>query len=210
MHRLPLAFGTLALVGCSAPAPSQPPRNTADEPEVLVLDAPAPTVSSSPGEAKTEAPKTIAPGEVVPAFRITTVDGETIDSAEVVGKKPFVVLFFASWCGVCEEKLPLVQAALAEEGPDLLVLGAALDEPETWARVAPYVERHALSVTLVRGQAHRDFAGAYDPFGTVPVVMVIDEEGRIVDLQRGMRPGDGDRLLEALRQVRKDPLGGGG
>ena len=150
--------------------------------------------------------ETIEPGQVVPAFRLTTVAGDIVDSSDLVGKKPFVVMFFASWCGVCEEKLPQVQRVLAEEAADMLVLGAALDEPETWDAVAPYVERHGLSVTLVRGQEHKGFAMAYDPFGTVPLVMVINHEGVIVDLQRGPKKGDEDRLRAALRLVQETSL----
>jgi len=200
-HLPPLLVGALLFTGCAEQSQAAPPQ-TADEPDVVVLDGPAPTVGSSSGQAKPRPSEHIQPGQVVPAFRLTTVDGETIDSADVIGKKPFVVLFFASWCGVCEQKLPVVQQALDEEGGELLVLGTVLDEPETWDAVEPYLERHGLSVTLVRGQEHRGFFRAYDPFGSVPLVMVINQKGVIVDLQRGASPGDGERFREALRLVR--------
>ncbi|MEM6790344.1 MAG: TlpA disulfide reductase family protein [Myxococcota bacterium] len=187
----------LLVAGATGGCAKRPSAET--HPTNSAVTAPAPMPRSGSAAA---GPQTIEPGEVVPAFRIASVDGATLDSATIVGREPFVVMFFASWCGVCEQKLPLVQRALKEEGADIRVFGVALDEPETWDRVAPYVARHELDdVTLIRGLEHRDFATAYDPFGSVPVVMVIDRRGIIADLQRGLRADDDARLRAALRQV---------
>lgn len=196
---------TWAVMGCAGPS-APPPDTAADDAPRKEYGPPPPKQAPGMAAPREKQIETIEPGKVVPAFRLTTVAGDTVDSTELVGKEPFVVMFFASWCGVCEQKLPLVQKALTEEAGDMLVLGAALDEPETWDRVAPYVERHGLEVTLVRGQEHKGFAMAYDPFGSVPVVMVINQQGVIVDLQRGMREGDEDRLRAALRLVQKTML----
>lgn len=147
----------------------------------------------------------IRPGEVVPAFRLTAEDGTVLDSTELVGRKPFVLIFFASWCGVCEHKMPEVKQAIDNAG-DILVIGVALDNPDTWSAVAPYVERHDLDFKLVNGQANRKFATAYNPFGSVPVVEVIDQSGIIAELQRGHREGHRDKLVAALEHVQNNRL----
>ncbi len=206
---LVLALAASSLVGCTGqdtPPPETPDEKASKDEGRKEYGPPPAKQAPGMGASSEKQIQTIEPGKVVPAFRLTTVAGDTIDSADVVGKKPFVVMFFASWCGVCEQKLPLVQKALTEEAGDMLVLGAALDEPETWHKVAPYMERHGLQVTLVRGQEHKGFAMAYDPFGSVPLVMVINQEGVIVDLQRGVREDDEHRLRAALQLVQKTTL----
>src|SRR5688572_16344508 len=50
----------------------------------------------------------------VPAFDIESVSGIRYDSSALVGRQPFVVAFFATWCEACGRKLRSLRHALNE------------------------------------------------------------------------------------------------
>jgi peroxiredoxin len=140
--------------------------------------------------------ETIQPEQRVPAFDVTTLDCRNFRSGDFVGKRPFVLVFFSSWCKVCERKMPIVRAA-ATKMEEVDFIGVALDTDETWDDVAEFVERHRLSFPIVRGAHYKTFSLGYDPFGSIPVIVVVGRDGVVVDLQVGYSPFDYNRLVGA-------------
>ena len=150
-------------------------------------------------------------GAKVPAFRVQlavgsaaadgSVPADTLDSASLIGAKPFVIVFFTSWCAVCARKMPIIRKALEVAGGGIVTLGVSLDEDETWAQVAPYVERHQLPFKIVRGETATAFTGALDPRGSFPIVYVVARDGAVAEVQLGLQPDHGARLQQALRAV---------
>jgi hypothetical protein len=146
-----------------------------------------------------EEPAHIEPDERVPEFLLASERCEIFDSRELVGKQPFVVVFFASWCNVCEHKLPQVRDALAERGEQVTSLFVSLDETDGWDATERFLARNGLVPTsAVAGRDFLSFSLGYNPFRSVPVVVVVGRSGRVVDVQIGVREGDEDRLDEAL------------
>ena len=192
-------------LGCAAtPASTSDPGRTVEADTARVPQHSPPPEPEPLPEPRKEVPEleVIQPNTVVPAFKLTAEDGTELDSAEIVGSKPFVVLFFASWCGVCERKIPEVKKALADAGGNILVIAVSLDNPDTWGDVAGYVARHDMGdYKLVRGQSYRRFSTAYNPFGRVPIVEVVGGEGIITALQKGWRPAHRDKLTAALEAL---------
>ncbi len=202
---VPTVVASLTTLGCAPPAapPGQPtPAETVEPDTARVPQGSPPAEPETPSFERPSLPEVIRPGEVVPAFRLTAEDGTVLDSKDLVGQRPFVMIFFASWCAVCERKMPDVHAALDAAGNGILVIGVALDNPDTWDAVAPYIARHDMTAfKLVNGQANRKFATAYNPFGSVPILEVIDRSGVISELQRGWRPEHRSKLIAALEHV---------
>jgi thiol-disulfide isomerase/thioredoxin len=147
--------------------------------------------------------ETIQPERRVPAFDVTTVDCRNFKSGDLVGKRPFVLVFFSSWCRVCDRKMPAVRAAAAALGNQIDFIGVALDEDETWENVPSFIERHGLAFPIVRGAAYRSFSLGYDPIGSIPVVVVVGRDGVVVDLQVGYSPFDYNRLVGAAALAEK-------
>jgi thiol-disulfide isomerase/thioredoxin len=144
-------------------------------------------------------PEQIEPDARVPDFLLASERCEIFDSRELVGKQPFVVVFFASWCSVCEHKFPLIHRALEERGDDVKALFVSLDDAEGWADTEQFLARNGLVPTsAVVGRDYMPFSLGYNPFRSVPVVVVVGRSGRVVDVQIGVRDGDEDRLDEAL------------
>jgi len=146
-----------------------------------------------------EAPQRIAPEERVPEFLLASEDCAIYDSRELVGKRPFAVIFFASWCTVCDHKMPLIREALGQRGDQLTTLFVSLDEADGWAETEAFLGRHGVAATsAVRGRDFLGFSLGYNPFRSVPVVVVVGRSGRVVDVQVGVRDGDASRLVRAL------------
>jgi thiol-disulfide isomerase/thioredoxin len=148
--------------------------------------------------------RVLSPREPVPRFRLIALDGSELDSDTLIGKRPFVVVFFTTWCQVCELTLPLVRELAEQHGPEVTFVGVSIDGPESWDRVAPAVRRHKLNFPIVRGEWFPRFALAYDPVQTVPVVAVIGKNGYLVDYQIGWAADHPRRLRAAVALARGD------
>ncbi len=146
-----------------------------------------------------EQPRLIAPDQRVPDFLLATEGCDIFDSRELVGKLPFVVVFFASWCSVCEQKMPELRQALRERAEELTAVFVSLDDAGGWAGTEAFLSRHGLVPTsAVAGRDFLGFSLGYNPFRSVPVVVVVGRSGRVVDIQIGVREGDGRELARAL------------
>lgn len=188
----PAALWLALLWGCAA-QPAEPRA------------APVPSEAPAPEPEPESVPfRVLAPKERVPDFRVSSADGRSFPSKEWIGKEPFVVVFFATWCRVCDMKLPLVAQAISPHAA-LPVLLVSLDDADTWDAVPDFLRRHRLPRPVVRGTSFPRFALAYDPLQTVPVVAVIGRNGYLVDYQVGYSASHGPRLAAAVELAVRMP-----
>jgi len=116
-------------------------------------------------------------GARAPAVVINDLDGKPVDLAQYLGRKPFMLEFWATWCSVCEELLPKVKAAHAAYGAKVEFLGVNVTVNQTKERVRRYLERHDPPFRTLydeQGAAAR----AYD----VPItsyIVIVDAEGKV-------------------------------
>ena len=50
-------------------------------------------------------------GTTAPAITIETLEGTPVDLSTVIGKKPVLIEFWATWCPLCEALFPKLEAA---------------------------------------------------------------------------------------------------
>jgi peroxiredoxin len=207
------AFMAVVLGGLTAcSAPPRPAKTAAHQSHAARVSSPADLYLSRGQVDALERTKAII-GELcslrfvgmddgqVPDFSLRAADGQVFDSQALVGKRPFVVVFFATWCPTCEQKMPLVEQALHKLGR-VTVIGVSVDDDDTWPRVEQYLERHGLSFPVVRAESYPRFSVSYDPFSTVPLVIVVGRNGGLVDYQMGYQPDDAKRLVKAVKLAR--------
>jgi cytochrome oxidase Cu insertion factor (SCO1/SenC/PrrC family) len=134
----------------------------------------------------------------VPDFELRTADGAGLNSKALVGQEAFVVVFFATWCDSCGQKLTSLQRAVHQLGR-MRVIPVSMDGPETWARVPSYLRSFGVREASVRASDHPLFASSYNPFQMVPVLVIVGKNGGLVDYQLGFELEQEQRLVASLR-----------
>jgi thiol-disulfide isomerase/thioredoxin len=137
----------------------------------------------------------------VPGFVVRSLDGREVSSTALIGQRPFVVVFFATWCPSCREDLDGLGQTLEQMG-QLEVIAVSLDERETLANVPGFLAQRGLAVPCVAGLRYPRFTFAYNPFETVPAVVVVAKSGGLVDYMLG-ETVEPQRLVRSVNLARR-------
>ena len=118
--------------------------------------------------------------EPAPDFTLETLDGDEITLSDLRGK-PVLVDFWATWCGPCEETIPVLVEFQRKYGERVRVLGVSVD----WEReaVAPFAREHGMNYPVLFGD--EALAMQYGAPG-FPTLFVVDAEGQIVEAHVGV------------------------
>jgi hypothetical protein len=134
----------------------------------------------------------------VPEFELLAPGGGQYSSKTLVGQQPFVTVFFATWCDYCSVQLKALERALQQVGP-MLVIPVSADGSETWSQVPGYLAAHGIRQPAVRAREYPLFSVSYDPFDTVPVLVIVGRNGALIDYHLGYDPAHAERLAASLR-----------
>jgi thiol-disulfide isomerase/thioredoxin len=138
-------------------------------------------------------------GSTPPAAQVQDLDGRAVDLAQYLGKKPVLVEFWATWCPICAELLPRMQAAYQRYGSqvDFLVVGVGINESR--ATMQRHLQRHPMPFRFffdATGAAVRAFQAPSTSY-----VVTLNAQGRVVytgvgsdqDLETALRRALGQR-----------------
>ena len=120
--------------------------------------------------------------EYAPDWSLTDLDGTQYSLSELRGQT-IVLNFWAEWCGPCKMEIPTF-SDFAEDNPDILVLGAAVDGTEGSLKRA--VKKLDIRYPVVR--VSKDIQNAYG-VETLPTTVIIDGEGKITSAHVGIMLG---------------------
>ncbi|MDN3611081.1 TlpA family protein disulfide reductase [Vibrio ostreicida] len=106
-----------------------------------------------------------------------TLSGRQIDLAELKGKKPVYLKFWATWCSYCKEEMPHLQAIKNQYGDDIEVISINVGLNQTPQQVTQYMQNHQYDLPVV---FDRDglITQSFDVVGT-PHHILIDRQGNI-------------------------------
>ncbi len=115
-------------------------------------------------------------GEKMPSFSITTLNGEVIDSKDIVGKKPVLFVFWATWCPNCKEEIPHINEMAAEFGPKgMLFLGVNVGVNDSAKKVRRYAKKYKMQYPLYFDEGSK-LTKTFKVSGT-PTVIIVDKKG---------------------------------
>jgi peroxiredoxin len=117
----------------------------------------------------------IAVGTKAPVISINDLDGKPVDLGQYLGKKPVVLEFWATWCPICADLMPRLEAVRAKYGDRVTVLGVNIAVNDPRERVRRYLEKHRppfLPFYDDKGTSAR----AYD-VPTTGFIVIVDAKG---------------------------------
>jgi peroxiredoxin len=117
-------------------------------------------------------------GTHAPAITLSNTDGVMVSLADVIGKKPVLLEFWATWCENCRALEPRMMAAHKKYSTQVAFYGIAVAINQTLARVQRYVTQYKYPYPML-WDVKGDAAASYDVPATSYVV-VIDKSGRVV------------------------------
>jgi peroxiredoxin len=139
---------------------------------------------------------TTAAGTVAPDFTGRDVAGKTFRLSDHLGKDVVLLDFWSTFCEPCKAEFPHLRAMYdAQKSKGLLVVGIAMDGPETVADVPAFVKRFELDFPVVTDEDSR-IASLYNPKKSMPLSVLIDKGGHILTVREGYNPGD-EKLVAA-------------
>ena len=107
-----------------------------------------------------------------PYFSLTNLSGQKVTRDDFKGK-PFILVFWATWCPTCKKEIPTLNR-LAEEG--YTVVAVALDKDRD--KVSRFVKEHHIRYTVLLGNYQVTID--YGNIRFLPTIFLIDPQGYIV------------------------------
>ena len=118
-------------------------------------------------------------GTTPPAVTIETLDGQPADLAALIGKKPVLLEFWATWCPLCEALFPKLEAAQRRYAGKIDVVIIAVAVNQTKRSIVRHLERHPMPFATVYwdtdGRATRAFQAPSTSY-----VVTVNASGKVV------------------------------
>jgi len=145
-------------------------------------------------------------GPVFPSIVLRPLDGGDAVPIETFRGRPTLVTFWATWCGPCRAELPEIQRLYDQlAGRGFVVVAVNVDRSPRG--VGAFLERLKLTLPVYRLEE-----GVLARLGvrSIPMNVLLDADGRVVQLYRGYSPGMVHELRRELEPLLDREQGGGG
>ena len=119
----------------------------------------------------------ISRGSVAQPVQLDDIDGQPTDLADLFGKKPVLLEFWALWCENCEALAPQMEAAYEKYGDQMDFFAVAVGVGQNPRSIRRHLARHPVSFPVLwdeRGAAVRAFMTPATSY-----VVIVDAEGRV-------------------------------
>ena len=130
---------------------------------------------SSPVSAQLEVG--IRVGSPAPAVVLPDLDGRPVDLGTVLGKKPVLVEFWATWCSICMGLHPQLQEIRRTYGDRIEMFGVHVNVNASKPRIRRYLDQHRPPFRVLFDETGAGVR-AFDVL-TTSVVVIVDSAGRV-------------------------------
>lgn len=117
-------------------------------------------------------------GTAAPRIQINDLAGQPFDLGTVIGKKPVLIEFWATWCALCKQLLPELDRVRKTWGDRVEMIGVNITVNDSKERVERYLAEHKPPFRTLfdnRGAGSRAFDVA-----TTSFIVVVDRAGKVV------------------------------
>lgn len=134
-------------------------------------------------------------GKKATVFSLKDTNGNKVDTAEIIGKKPVIFFFWTTWCPHCREQL----SRLKKDAQDIKDVGAELilvDIQESKSQVNRFLENTNSSLTSLLDEDAKA-AELYRVIG-VPTFVIVGQD-EIIKYHDNILPAGYKNILSAIR-----------
>jgi peroxiredoxin len=143
----------------------------------------------------------IATGTSASDFQARDIEGKAVKLSDHLGKDVILLNFCATWCEPCVAEFTHLRKMYdANKGKGFVILGVAMDGPETVANVPAFARRNQLNFPMLTDEDSR-IASLYNPKKSAPLSVLIDKTGKIVAIREGYNPGDEEFLAKDVAKA---------
>ena len=136
-------------------------------------------------------------GGPAPSFTLTTLSGQAGGLSEYKGQV-VMVNFWATWCGPCQQEMPLLDQMYKKYKPaGFTLIGVNVDKEAP--AVKELLARKPVSFPVLLDPANQ-VSKAYH-VDEMPSSVIIDRKGQIRYVHRGYKPGDENDYQDRIRQL---------
>lgn len=126
-------------------------------------------------------------------FEVTLISGETVKLSDFQGKK-VLLNFWATWCGPCVQEMPAFQRLYEEYPDDFVILAVNCGDSEADVRDFAEENDYTFNIAIDEDLA----ASSLYPTYSIPLTLIVDEEGYIVYGSYGA--SDADTMYEHYKE----------
>ncbi len=132
-----------------------------------------------------------------PPFTLNEVGGQSASLAQYKGQV-VMLNFWATWCGPCQQEMPLLDQMYKKYKPaGFTLIGVNVDKDAP--PVKQLLERKPVSFPVLLDPASQ-VSKAYH-VDEMPSTVLIDRKGNVRFLHRGYKPGDENEYQDRIRQL---------
>jgi peroxiredoxin len=132
-----------------------------------------------------------------PAFTLATLSGQQAALSQYKGQV-VMVNFWATWCGPCQQEMPLLDQMYKKYKPaGFTLIGVNVDKQEP--PVKELLARKPVSFPILLDPANQ-VSKEYH-VDEMPSSVIIDRKGEIRYIHRGYKPGDENEYQDRIRQL---------
>jgi peroxiredoxin len=136
-------------------------------------------------------------GGPAPPFSLSSVSGEPSTLSQFKGQV-VMVNFWATWCGPCQQEMPLLDQMYKKYKPaGFTLIGVNVDKEAP--AVKELLARKPVSFPVLLDPANQ-VSKAYH-VDEMPSSVIIDRKGAIRYIHRGYKPGDENDYQDRIRQL---------
>jgi peroxiredoxin len=134
-------------------------------------------------------------GDKAPAFQATTIDGQKISLDNPQSEKPLFLVFWTTWCPLCEASIPRLKEIYSKYSPkDMAFLAINPGVNDSLRKTELYVEKYHIPYPVVYdegGVISKSFG-----INGVPTVIIVDKTNVVRH-----RDGIPDDIDETIRSA---------
>lgn len=141
----------------------------------------------------------ISRGSMPEAASVVDLDGNAVDLADFVGRRPVILEFWATWCEQCEALMPQFASAYEAYSDQMEFLAVAVGVGQSPRSIQRHLRRHPMPYPVLfdrRGAAVRAYS-----VPTTSYVVILDAEGRVAYTGVGRDQDIGEAIRGVLGET---------